>query len=307
MTADDRRQTTDHGRRATQYGAQMLEPNLPRRKAMGVVWEGVALLAILLGIAMLLTLLVKVFLDGLPYLRPQLFTEFPSRFPDKAGLRSALQGSIWLMVLTALLSFPLGVGAGIYLEEFAPKNALTRFIEINVANLAGVPSIIYGLLGLGLFVRGLGLGRSLLAGVLTMTLVILPVIIVSTREALRAVPASIREAALALGASRWEMVRDHVLVYSMGGILTGMILALSRAIGETAPLITIGALTYIAFDLRGPLDLFTVLPIQIFNWVSMPQEAFHRLAAAGIIVLLTLLLTMNALAIWLRNRLQKRW
>ncbi len=287
--------------------APIFEPNLPCRRRAGWVWKIVALTAVLLGIAMLLTLLIRVFVDGLPYLRPELFTNFPSRFPDKAGLRSALQGSIWLMVLTALLSFPLGVGAGIYLEEFAPQNRLTRFIEINVANLAGVPSIIYGLLGLGLFVRGLELGRSLLAGVLTMTLVILPVIIVSTREALRAVPPSIREAALALGGSRWEMVRDHVLVYSMGGILTGMILALSRAIGETAPLITIGALTYIAFDLRGPMDMFTVLPIQIFNWISMPQPAFRQLAAAGIIVLLAVLLSMNALAIWLRNRLQKRW
>ncbi|MGQ9466675.1 MAG: phosphate ABC transporter permease PstA [Anaerolineae bacterium] len=287
--------------------APIFESNISRRRALGRVLEMISLVAVLVAIAMLLTLLVRVFLDGLPYLRPQLFTEFPSRFPDKAGLRSALQGSIWLMVLTALISFPLGVGAGIYLEEFAPRNWLTRLIEINVANLAGVPSIIYGLLGLGLFVRGLGLGRSLLAGVLTMTLVILPVIIVSTREALRAVPPSIREAALALGASRWEMERDHILVYSMGSILTGMILALSRAIGETAPLITIGALTYIAFDLRNLLDIFTVLPIQIFNWISMPQKAFHQLAAAGIVVLLVVLLSMNALAIWLRNRLQKRW
>lgn len=287
--------------------APIFESNISRRRMLGRILEMISLVAVLLAIAMLLTLLVQVFLDGLPYLRPQLFTQFPSRFPDKAGLRSALQGSIWLMVLTALLSFPVGVGAGLYLEEFAPRNRLTRLIEINVANLAGVPSIIYGLLGLGLFVRGLGLGRSLLAGALTMTLVILPVIIVSTREALRAVPPSIREAALALGATRWEMERDHILVYSMGSILTGMILALSRAIGETAPLITIGALTYIAFDLRHPLDIFTVLPIQIFNWISLPQKAFHQLAAAGIIVLLTVLLLMNALAIWLRNRLQKRW
>lgn len=287
--------------------APIFESNISRRRMLGRILEMISLVAVLLAIAMLLTLLVQVFLDGLPYLRPQFFTQFPSRFPDKAGLRSALQGSIWLMVLTALLSFPVGVGAGLYLEEFAPRNRLTRLIEINVANLAGVPSIIYGLLGLGLFVRGLGLGRSLLAGALTMTLVILPVIIVSTREALRAVPPSIREAALALGATRWEMERDHILVYSMGSILTGMILALSRAIGETAPLITIGALTYIAFDLRHPLDIFTVLPIQIFNWISLPQKAFHQLAAAGIIVLLTVLLLMNALAIWLRNRLQKRW
>lgn len=285
----------------------LFQPNLPRRKAVEWIMRRVALLGILIAIMVLLTLLVRVFLDGLPWLRPELITNFPSRSPQVAGLRSALQGSIWLMALTALLAFPIGVGAGIYLEEFAPQNAWTRFIEINIANLAGVPSIIYGILGLGLFVRGLGLGRSLLAGALTMALLILPVIIVSTREALRAVPSSIREAALALGASRWEMVRDHTLVYAMGGIMTGTILALSRAIGETAPLITIGALTYIAFDLRHPLDMFTVLPIQIFNWISLPQKEFQNLAAAGIIILLVALLSMNALAIWLRNRLQKRW
>ncbi|MFZ5808203.1 MAG: phosphate ABC transporter permease PstA [Chloroflexota bacterium] len=283
------------------------EQRLARRKLQGQIFAGVALLAILLGIAMLLTLLVDVVLDGWPWLTTRLFTEFPSRFPDKAGLRSALQGSVWLMVLTALLSFPIGVGAAIYLEEYAADNRLTRFIEINIANLAGVPSIIYGLLGLGLFVRGMGLGRSVLAGALTMTLLVLPTLIVTAREALRAVPRSIRLAAYAVGATRWQMVRDHVLVYAMPGILTGSILTMSRAIGETAPLITIGALTYIAFDLRGIMDLFTVLPIQIFNWVSLPQKDFQNLAAAGIIILLAVLLSMNALAITLRNRLHQRW
>ena len=283
------------------------EQQLTLRQRRGKVLEVIALFSILLGIAVLLTLLVDVTLDGLPWLRPQLFTEFPSRFPEKSGLRSALQGSIWLMVFTALMVIPIGVGAGIYLEEFAPKNRLTEFIEINIANLAGVPSIIYGLLGLGLFVRGLGLGRSLLAGALTITLLVLPIIIVTTREAIRAVPRSIRLAALALGANEWETARDHVLAYSTPAILTGVILAMSRAIGETAPLITIGALTYIAFDLRGPLDIFTVLPIQIFNWVSLPQKDFQSLSAAGIIILLALLLSMNAIAIWLRNRLFIRW
>ena len=283
------------------------EQELTLRQRKGKILEILAFFSILLGIVVLLTLLVDVFLDGYPWLSPRLFTEFPSRFPQKAGLRSALQGSIWLMFFTAIMAIPIGVGAGIYLEEFAKKNRLTEFIEINIANLAGVPSIIYGLLGLGLFVRSLGLGRSLLAGALTMTLLVLPIIIVTTREAIRAVPSSIRLAALALGANEWETARDHVLAYSLPAILTGVILAMSRAIGETAPLITIGALTYIAFDLRGPLDIFTVLPIQIFNWVSLPQKDFQSLSAAGIIILLALLLSMNAVAIWLRNRLFIRW
>jgi phosphate transport system permease protein len=281
--------------------------HLRRRHLKGSLLAGVAFLAILLAIIVLVTLLIDVFVDGLPWLRPQLFTSFPSRFPEKAGLRSALQGSFWLMILTALMAIPVGIASAVYLEEYAPQTALTRWIEVNISNLAGVPSIIYGLLGLGLFVRGLGLGRSLLAGALTMSLLILPIIIVASREALRAVPRSLHEAAIALGATPWQVIRDHTLQYAMPGILTGIILAMSRAVGETAPLITIGALTYIAFDLRGPLDIFTVLPIQIFNWVSLPQKDFQRLAAAGIIVLLGFTLLMNALAIFLRNRLRQRW
>lgn len=288
-----------------------LSPNelqhLQRRKQRGRWFELLALLAVLIGIMVLLTLLIDVFLDGLPWLRPELFTQFPSRFPDKSGLRSALQGTLWLAVITAVLSFPIGVAAAIYLEEYARDNWFTRFIEINISNLAGVPSIIYGLLGLGLFVYGLNLGRSLLAGALTMTLLVLPTVIVSSREAIRAVPRSVRLAAFGLGATPWQTVRDHVLPYALPGILTGTILAMSRAIGETAPLITIGALTYIRFDLRGPLDLFTVLPIQIFNWISLPQKEFQQLAAAGIIVLLAVLLLLNTTAIILRIRLQTRW
>lgn len=288
-----------------------LSPNelqrLQRRKQRGRWFELLALLAVLIGIVVLLTLLIDVFLDGLPWLRPEFFTQFPSRFPDKSGLRSALQGTLWLAVITAVLSFPIGVAAAIYLEEYARDNWFTRFIEINISNLAGVPSIIYGLLGLGLFVYGLNLGRSLLAGALTMTLLVLPTVIVSSREAIRAVPRSVRLAAFGLGATPWQTVRDHVLPYALPGILTGTILAMSRAIGETAPLITIGALTYIRFDLRGPLDLFTVLPIQIFNWISLPQKEFQQLAAAGIIVLLAVLLLLNTTAIILRIRLQKRW
>ncbi len=279
---------------------------LERRKHLGRVFELLCLAAIWLGILMLLTLLVDVVLDGLPWIRRELFTEFPSRFPERSGLRSALQGTLWLIAITALLSVPVGLGAAIYLEEYARENRLTRFIEINISNLAGVPSIIYGLLGLGLFVRGLELGRSVLAGGMTMALLVMPTVIVASREAIRAVPLSMRQASFALGATRWQTVRHHVLPYAMPGILTGVILAMSRAIGETAPLITIGALTYVAFDLNGPLDIFTVLPIQIFNWVSLPQKEFHGLAAAGILILLVVLLSMNATAILLRNSYQKK-
>ncbi|MER3545647.1 MAG: phosphate ABC transporter permease PtsA [Chloroflexota bacterium] len=279
---------------------------LERRKRLGRLFEWLCLAAVWLGILMLLTLLVDVVLDGLPWIRPELFTEFPSRFPDKAGLRSALQGTVWLIAITATLAGPIGLGAAIYLEEYVRQNRLTRFIEINISNLAGVPSIIYGLLGLGLFVRGLDLGRSVLAGGMTMALLVMPTVIVASREAIRAVPLSIRQASFALGATRWQTVRHHVLPYAMPGILTGVILAMSRAIGETAPLITIGALTYVAFDLKGPLDIFTVLPIQIFNWVSLPQKEFHGLAAAGILILLIVLLSMNATAILLRNAYQKK-
>jgi phosphate transport system permease protein len=282
-------------------------PRLSLRLRYGRFFQLLSLAAVTLGLIMLSVLFVDIFLDGYRWLRPEFFTQFPSRFPEKSGLRSALQGSLWMISLTALMAFPIGVGAAIYLEEYAPDNRFTRFIEINIANLAGVPSIIYGLLGLGLFVRGLELGRSVLAGSMTMALLVLPIIIVSGREAIRAVPQSLRQASLALGATQWQTIQNHVLPYAMPGILTGTILAMSRAIGETAPLITIGALTYIRFDLKGPLDIFTVLPIQIFNWVSLPKAEFQELAAAGIVVLLAVLLSLNALAIYLRNKLQIRW
>jgi phosphate transport system permease protein len=282
-------------------------PRLSLRLRYGRFFQLLSLAAVTLGLIMLSVLFVDIFLDGYRWLRPEFFTQFPSRFPEKSGLRSALQGSLWMISLTALMAFPIGVGAAIYLEEYAPDNRFTRFIEINIANLAGVPSIIYGLLGLGLFVRGLELGRSVLAGSMTMALLVLPIIIVSGREAIRAVPQSLRQASLALGATQWQTIQNHVLPYAMPGILTGTILAMSRAIGETAPLITIGALTYIRFDLKGPLDIFTVLPIQIFNWVSLPKAEFQELAAAGILVLLAVLLSLNALAIYLRNKLQIRW
>ena len=269
------------------------------------LFYGTTMASVVLALAVLASLLLDVFARGLPEIDLAFLTSFPSRFPEQSGLRSALLGSLWLIGFTALISFPLGVAAAIYLEEYAPENWITRFIQINIANLAGVPSVVYGLLGLGLFVRTFGLGRSIVAGALTMSLLILPIIIVASREAIRAVPDSLREGGYALGASRWEVTYKTVLPAALPGILTGTILALARAIGETAPLITIGALTYIAFDPQGPMDLFTVLPIQIFNWVSLPNPEFASLAAGGIVVLLVVLLTANLTAVVLRYRFER--
>ena len=265
----------------------------------------VASIAIGLALAILAILLIDVFGRGIPELDWGFISSFPSRFPEQSGLRSALLGTLWLIGFTAMISFPLGVAAAIYLEEYAADSWITRLIQINIANLAGVPSVVYGLLGLGLFVRNLGLGRTILAGALTMSLLVLPIIIVASREALRAVPTSLREGGYALGASRWQVVYRIVLPAALPGILTGTILAVARAIGETAPLITIGALTYIAFDPQGPLDLFTVLPIQIFNWISLPNPEFASLAAGGIVVLLLVLLAANLTAIVLRHRFER--
>ncbi len=265
-----------------------------------------AYLALAVSLVALATLIVDIFMTGYSRLSWDFITSFPSRRAARAGVYSPLVGTFYMIVLTAMISFPVGVGAAIYLEEYAKKNFFTSLIEINIANLAGVPSIIYGLLSLELFVRLLNLGRSLIAGSLTMTLLILPIIILVSREALRTVPRSVREASFALGASKWQTIWHQVLPISLPGILTGTILALSRAIGETAPLIMIGALTYIAFLPDGLSSPFTVLPIQIFNWVSRPQHAFAVNASAAIIVLLVVLLSMNAFAVWLRNRLQKR-
>lgn len=286
-----------------------LDPNLPARRRKGRMFVALALAATMIGILVLLILLillVDVINKAWGWLDWQFITSFPSRFPEKAGILSSLVGSINLVLLTALFSFPVGVAAAIYLEEYAPKNWVTNLIQTNISNLAGVPSIVYGLLGLGIFVRALALGRSLLAGSLTMSLLILPTIIIVAREAIRAVPASLRHAALAIGSTRWQTVWHHILPQAFPGILTGTILALSRAIGETAPLITIGALTYIAFLPESVLDQFTVLPIQIFNWTSRPQEGFRHTAAAGIVLLLVVLLSANAVAVLLRNRLQKK-
>ena len=267
------------------------------------------ILSALFGLVLLLVLIIDVLIDGMPRLKWDFFINFPSRKPEQAGILSAWVGTLWVMIVTAFIALPLGIGAGIYMEEYARKNRLTDFIEINIANLAGVPSVIYGLLGLGLFVRYFNLDRSILAGGFTLALLTLPVIIISTREALRAIPSSIREASYALGATKWQTVRYQILPCAFGNILTGIILAMSRAVGETAPLITIGALTYIAFLPQGLGDPFTVLPIQIFNWISRPQKGFFANAAAGIIVLLFLTLIMNAIAVVLRHRYQKkvRW
>jgi phosphate transport system permease protein len=283
------------------------------RRRAGRLFELAGLVATCVGLVVLAVLVVDVFGDGLPRLGWQFLTSYPSRKPEDAGILAALVGSLWLLVLTALVAFPIGVGAAIYLEEYSTQSRLQRLIEINIANLAGVPSIIYGLLGLELFVRVMRPitgGRSVLAGALTMALLVMPIVIIAAREALRAVANSQRTAAYALGATRWQVTSRVVVPAALPGILTGTILALSRAVGETAPLITMGALTYVAFlpdlSLAGLQSPFTVLPIQIFNWVSRPQAGFHVNAAAGIVVLLVVLLLMNATAIILRNRYQRR-
>lgn len=269
-------------------------------------FEGMGLVATLSCLAVLGIFLGFILWQGLDRLSWDFLTSLPSRFAANSGIYTAWIGTVWVLVLTTVISFPLGVGAGIYLEEYGGKSRLNKFLEINIANLAGVPSIIYGLLGLEIFVRVMRLGNSILAGALTLSLLILPIIIVSTREAIRAVPKTIREASQALGASKWQTISGQILPASFGGILTGVILAISRAVGETAPLIVVGALAYVPFTPRGPLDEFTVLPIQIFNWVSRPQHEFVFNAAAAIIVLLTITLLMNGIAVYLRYRWQKK-
>ncbi len=273
-----------------------------KEKLFGVICLG-AILSVSLLLFILLFTLVK---DGLRSLDWHFLTSMPSRRPERAGILTALAGSLWIAGLTLVIAVPLGLAAAIYLEEFAArKNRVIDFIQLNIANLAGVPSIVYGLLGLALFVRWMALGRSVIAGGLTMTLLILPMVILVSQEALRAVPRSYRDASFALGATRWQTIRRQVLPSALPGILTGVILSLSRAVGETAPLITIGAVTYIN-SVPGALgDKFTVLPIQIYEWVSRPQQGFHDIAASAILVLLVLLLTMNSLAIFLRQRAQK--
>jgi phosphate transport system permease protein len=258
-----------------------------------------------IGVLALCALIVDILIDGISRLQPDLFTNFPSRKADGSGMKSALVGTIYMLLIMAPISFIFGVGAAIYLEEYAKKGRITRIIQLNISTLAGVPSIVYGILGLTLFVRLLSLDRSLIAGALTMTLLVLPIIIVSAQEAIRAVPKSRRDASFALGATKWQTVSRSVMPSALPGVLTGVILAMSRAIGETAPLVMIGALTYVAFLPEGLKDSFTVIPIQVYNWLSKPQLEFKELAASGIIVLLALLLLMNFSAILLRNKYQK--
>ncbi|MBI5612099.1 MAG: phosphate ABC transporter permease PstA [Gammaproteobacteria bacterium] len=290
-----------------------------RHKRWDKMFAIVGLIAMLVGVMTLFALFLDLAIDGLPRLSWDFFTSFPSRRAGQAGILSAWVGTTLVMLVTALTAVPLGIAAGIYLEEYAPRNWVTDLIEINVSNLAGVPSIVYGLLALGLFVYALDFGQSILSAGLTLALLILPVVIVATREAIRAVPGVIREAAYALGATKWQTVADHVLPYSTGGILTGVIIGLARAIGETAPVITIGALTFIAFLPPAPLKAeapflsfdwlfapFTVMPIQMFNWLSRPEAAFLTNAAAAGVVIIVMTLAMNAFAIWLRYRYRKR-
>ena len=283
-----------------------MSPRRKLRKTLGAFFYTIFLLSVCVGIIGLAILLFDVLTKGIPWLSWHFITDYPSRHPEEAGLFSALMGTVWLMVMTALFTVPVGVGAAIYLEEYAPRNFFTRFIEINVANLAGVPSIVYGLLGLALFVYLMNLGRSVLAGSLTLSLHVVPIVILASRESIRAVPDSYRQAAYAMGADQWQVIKGVVLPSAVPGILTGTILAMSRAIGEAAPVIAISALVYLTFIPGHPMERFTVLPIQIFNWVSRPQDEFRGLAAAGIIVLLVILLSMNAIAVFLRNKYQIR-
>ncbi|MFB6307662.1 MAG: phosphate ABC transporter permease PstA [Flavobacteriales bacterium] len=263
--------------------------------------------ATLLGIVLLAVFIINILIQGIARVDLDFLTSFPSRFPEKAGILSAWTGTIWIFCLTAIIAIPLGVAAGIYLEEYAGNNRLANILEINIANLAGVPSILYGILGLQIFVRVMNLGGSLLAGAFTLALLILPIIIVSTREALKSIPNYIREASYGIGASKWQTIWYQVLPAAKGNIITGIILALARAIGETAPLIVIGALSYVPFTPSSPMDEFTVLPMQIFNWVSRPQHGFAIDAAAAIIILLVLVLFLNGIAVYLRYRAQKKF
>jgi phosphate transport system permease protein len=303
---------------ATPQNSKKLRSLIRRLKFNDYVFSLVGLVCMMLGIITLIALFTNLLLDGMERLHYDFFTSFPSRRAGEAGILSAWVGSTLVMLVTAIVAIPLGVAAAVYLEEYAPKNLLTAIIEINVSNLAGVPSIVYGLLALGLFVYQLDLGQSILSAGLTLALLILPIVIVATRESLRTIPREIREAAYALGATRWQVVSDHVIPYAKGGILTGVIIGLARAIGETAPIITIGALTFIAFLPPAPFSgdppaglfdwlqaPFTVLPIQMFNWVSRPEEAFLINAAATGVVIIVGTLAMNALAIYLRYRIRK--
>jgi phosphate transport system permease protein len=273
---------------------------------MGRGFHALCLLAVAISLGMLAVLLIYLAYQGWDRVSWEFLNSFPSRKPEEAGIKAAILGSIYVVLIAGVVSFVLGVASAVYLEEFAGRSRFARLAKINIANLAGVPSIVYGLLGLTIFVRVMEMGKSVLAGGLTLALLVLPIVIVASSEAILAVPQSLREGGFALGATRWQVVRTLVLPQAFPGILTGVILAVSRAIGETAPLIAMGALTFVPFAPDGPLSRFTALPIQIFNWVSRPQEGFHEAAAAGIIILLIVLLLTNAAAVYLRNRFQNR-
>ena len=295
-----------------------IRKHIQKQKRFDALFAVLGLLALMIGVLTFVTLFAEMALNGMGRLDWNFFTSFPSRRPGEAGILSAWIGSTLVMVVTAFFAVPLGVAAGVYLEEYARKNWVTDLIEINITNLAGVPSIVYGLLALGLFVYQFGFGQSILSAGLTLALLILPVVIVATREAIRSIPQAIREASYALGATQWQTVRYHILPYSSAGILTGVIIGMARAIGETAPIITIGALTFIAFLPPSPvqaappflsfewlLSPFTVMPIQMFNWTSRPEAAFQVNAAAAGFVLVVMTLAMNGAAIWLRYRLRR--
>lgn len=294
---------------APRTGPRLYQPRLSWRQRVSRVWTLIFLGATGLAIILLGMLLVSILGPGLPWVSWHLITDMPSRFPERAGMNSAIWGSLWIVLGSAVVSFILGLGTAIYLEEYAEKNRWTDLIQTNISNLAGVPSVVYGLLGLVVFVNGMQMGRSLIAGVLTMALLVLPVVVISSREAIRAVPPSLREAAYGVGATKWQTVKDHVLPAAFPGILTGMILSMSRAIGETAPLLVVGGASQVLFRPESLTDPFMVMPLQIFNWTGRPQEEFEHLAAAAIIVLMIVLLLMNSVAIVLRQHFSKkaRW
>lgn len=297
-----------------------MKKQVERLKRQDSIFWIVGLFSLLFALVTLLSLILDMAMTGWPRITTDFFTSFPSRFPEKAGILSAWVGSLCIVLVTASVSIPLGVASGIYLEEYAKKNAWTKIIEINILNLAGIPSITFGLMALGFFVYKLNFGQSILTAGLTLGLLVLPIIIVTTREAIRTIPPHIREASYSLGATQWQTIWNHILPYSSGGILTGVVIALSRAIGETAPLITVGALTFIAFlpttpfsltepyvSMQWLMDPYTVMPIQMFNWVSRPQEEFHVNAAAAGVVLLFMTLVLNATAIYIRYKFRKKY
>lgn len=286
---------------------EIVAKQMPNRIIRNQVFKGLFFLSTLFGLLVLGVLFYRIITQGIGYIDLDFFQNFASRRPENAGIKAAFIGTIWLMIVVAPVSLILGVGTAIYLEEYAKKNKFTYFIKLNISNLAGVPSIVFGLLGLTIFVRALALERSVLAAGLTMSLLVLPVIIVASQEAIRSVPKELREASFAMGATKWQTVLKVVLPAAIPGILTGGILALSRAIGETAPLIVIGIPMFVAFLPKTIMDTFTVLPMQIYNWTSRPQAEFQDVAAAGILVMLVLLILMNSIAVFIRNHFQKRY